>query len=214
MFNSLLGRFSKELGIDLGTSNTVIYVKDRGIAINEPSIIAINRKTEQILAVGREAREMVGKTPPHIEICRPLFRGVISDFEVTEKMLRFFIDKVHEGGFNLMPRPRVVIGVPLEITEVERKAIEDATLSAGAREVFLVEEPIASAVGARLSIEEADGNMIVDIGGGATQIAVISLSGIVTWKSLAIAGDELNKNIIKYTKDVFGLLLGDRKSVV
>jgi rod shape-determining protein MreB len=212
MFNSLLGRFSKELGIDLGTSNTVIYVKDRGIAINEPSIIAINRKTEQILAVGREAREMVGKTPPHIEICRPLFRGVISDFEVTEKMLRFFIDKVHEGGFNLMPRPRVVIGVPLEITEVERKAIEDATLSAGAREVFLVEEPIASAVGARLSIEEADGNMIVDIGGGATQIAVISLSGIVTWKSLAIAGDELNKNIIQYTKDVFGLLLGEKQA--
>lgn len=212
MFKSLLGRFSKDLGIDLGTSNTVIYVKDRGIIINEPSIVAINKKTNQILAVGREAREMVGKTPPHIETCKPLLRGIISDFEVTEKMLRFFIDKVHEGGFNLMPRPRVVIGVPLEITEVERKAVEDAALSAGAREVFLVEEPMAAAIGARLPIEEADGNMIVDIGGGTAQIAIISLSGIVTWKALTIAGDELNKNIVQYAKEVFNLLLGEKQA--
>jgi len=212
MFKSLLGRFSKDLGIDLGTSNTVIYVKDRGIIINEPSIVAINKRTNQILAVGREAREMVGKTPPHIETCKPLSKGIISDFEVTEKMLRFFIDKVHEGGFNLMPRPRVVIGVPLQITEVERKAVEDAALSAGAREVFLVEEPMAAAIGARLSIEEADGNMIVDIGGGTAQIAVISLSGIVTWKAITIAGDELNKNIIQYAKEVFNLLLGEKQA--
>ncbi len=210
MFKSLFGKFSKDLGIDLGTSNTVIYVKDRGIVINEPSIVAINRRTEQILSVGREAREMLGKTPPHIEICRPLLKGIISDFEVTEKMLRFFIDKVHEGGFNIMPRPRVVIGVPMEITEVERKAVEDAALSAGAREVFLVEEPMAAAIGARLPIEEADGNLIVDIGGGTTQIAVISLSGIVTWRALTIAGDEMNKNIIQYSKDVFNLLLGEK----
>lgn len=210
MFKSLLGKFSKDLGIDLGTSNTVIYVKDRGVTINEPSIVAINRRTEQVLSVGREAREMLGKTPPHIEVCKPLLKGIISDFEVTEKMLRFFIDKVHEGGFNIMPRPRVVIGVPLEITEVERKAVEDAALSAGAREVFLVEEPMAAAIGARLPIEEADGNLIVDIGGGTTQIAVISLSGIVTWRAITVAGDEMNKNIIQYAKEVFGLLLGEK----
>ncbi|MFC1612465.1 rod shape-determining protein [Patescibacteria group bacterium] len=209
MLKNFLGKFSKDLGIDLGTSNTLIYVKDRGIVINEPSIVAINNRTGQILAVGREAREMVGKTPPHIEICRPLLKGIIFDFEVTEKMLRFFIDKVHEGKFNFMPRPRVVIGVPLEITEVERKAVEDAALSAGAREVFLVEEPMAAAIGARLPIEEPDGNLIVDVGGGTTQISVISLSGIVTWKAITIAGDELNKNIIQYTKEVFGLLLGE-----
>ena len=208
MIKNFLGKFSKDLGIDLGTSNTVIYVKDRGIIINEPSIVAINKRTDQILAVGREAKEMLGKTPPHIKICKPLLRGIISDFEVTEKMLRFFIDKVHEGGLNLMPRPRVVIGVPLETTEVERKAVEDAALSAGAREVFLVEEPMAAAIGARLPIEEADGSLIVDIGGGTTQISVISLSGIVTWKALGIAGDEFNKNIIQYAKEVFNLLLG------
>lgn len=210
MFKSLFGKFSKDLGIDLGTSNTVVYVKDRGIVINEPSIVAINRRTEQVLSVGREAREMLGKTPPHIEVCRPLLKGIISDFEVTEKMLRFFIDKVHEGGFNIMPRPRVVIGVPMEITEVERKAVEDAALSAGAREVFLVEEPMAAAIGARLPIEEADGNLIIDIGGGTTQIAVISLAGIVTWRALTVAGDEMNKNIIQYSKDVFNLLLGEK----
>lgn len=210
MFKSLLGKFSKDLGIDLGTSNTVVYVKDRGIIINEPSIVAINRRTGQILAVGGEAREMLGKTPPHIEICRPLSRGIISDFEVTEKMLRFFIDRVHEGGFNIMPRPKVVIGVPMKITEVERKAVEDATLSAGAREVYLVEEPMAAAIGARLPIEEADGNLIVDIGGGTTQIAVLSLSGIVTWRAITIAGDEMNKNIIQYAKDAFGLFLGEK----
>lgn len=210
MFKSLFGKFSKDLGIDLGTSNTVIYVKDRGIIINEPSIVAINRRTDQILAVGREAREMLGKTPPHIEICRPLLKGIISDFEVTEKMLKFFIDKVHEGGFNIMPRPRIVIGVPLEITEVEKKAVEDAALSAGAREVFLIQEPVVAAIGARLPIEEADGNLIVDIGGGTAQIAVLSLSGIVTWRATTVAGDEMNKNIIQYAKEVFNLLLGEK----
>jgi rod shape-determining protein MreB len=212
MIKKILGRFSKDLGIDLGTSNTVVFMNDRGIIINEPSIVAINRKTDQILAVGHDAREMIGKTPPHIEICKPLTKGVISDFEVAEKMLRFYINKAHEGRFHVAPHPRVVIGVPLDITEVERKAVEDAAMSAGAREVFLVEEPMAAAIGARLPIEEANGNLIVDIGGGMTQIAVISLSGVVTWKALSIAGEEMNKNIIQYAKEVLNLLLGEKQT--
>lgn len=210
MLKNFLGRFSKDIGIDLGTSNTVVFVKDKGIVINEPSIIALNKKTGQVLAIGQDAKAMLGKTPPHIETCSPLVKGIISDFEATEKMLRFFIEKVHEGSIHLMPRPRVVVGVPLEITEVERKAVEDAVLSAGAREVFMVEEPMLAAIGAQLPIEEPDGNMIVDIGGGTTQIAVISLSGIVSWKALTTAGDELNKNIVQYAKEHFNILLGEK----
>lgn len=209
MLNSLFGRFSKDLGIDLGTSSTRVFVRDKGIVINEPSVVAINTRTNQILAVGKEAKEMVGKTPSYIVTTKPLVKGIISDFEVTEKMLRYFIDKVHRDGFTVVPRPRIVIGVPLEITEVERKAVEDAALSAGAREVFLVENPMAAAIGARMPIEEAIGNMIVDIGGGKTEIAVISLRGVVTWKSLPIAGDEMNKNIVQYARDTFNLLLGE-----
>ena len=209
MLNSLFGRFSKDLGIDLGTSSTRVYVKEKGIVINEPSVVAINMRTNQILAVGKEAKEMVGKTPSHIVTARPLSKGIISDFEVTEKMLRYFIEKVHHDGFTVVPRPRIVIGVPLEITEVERKAVEDAALSAGAREVFLIESPMAAAIGARLPIEEAIGNMVVDMGGGKTEIAVISLRGVVTWKSLAMAGDEMNKNIVQYARDTFNLLLGE-----
>lgn len=210
MFDSFFGKFSKDLGIDLGTANTLVYVQDKGIVINEPSIVAINTRTDQILAVGRAAKEMLGKTPAHILTVKPLNKGIISDFEVTEKMLKFFIDKVHQDHFTLLPRPRVVIGVPLEITEVERKAVEDAAYSAGAREVHLVEEPMAAAIGARLPIEDAVGTMIVDIGGGTTEIAVISLSGVVTWKSIPIAGEELNKNIVQYARDVFNLHLGER----
>ncbi len=209
MFNNLFGKFSKDLGIDLGTSSTRVFVKDKGIVINEPSVVAVNNRTGQILAVGKEAKEMIGKTPAYIQTTRPLIKGIISDFEVTEKMLRHFIEKVHRDGFNIVPRPRIVIGVPLEITEVERKAVEDAALSAGAREVFLVESPMAAAIGARLPIEEAIGNMVVDIGGGKTEIAVISLRGVVTWKSLAIAGEEMNKNIVQYARDTFNLLLGE-----
>jgi len=209
MFDNFLGQFSRDLGIDLGTANTLVYVDKKGIVINEPSVVAINTKTNQILAVGREAKEMVGKTPPHILTIKPLIKGIISDFEVTEKMLKYFIDKVHQDTFTFVPRPRVIVGVPLEVTEVERKAVEDAAISAGAREVYLVEEPMLAAIGARQNITDSVGNMIVDIGGGTTEIAVISLSGVVTWKSLPIAGDELNKNIIQYARDTFNLLLGE-----
>lgn len=198
------------MGIDLGTANTLVYVKDKGIVINEPSVVAINTRNDQILAVGEEAQRMIGKTPAHIVASRPLVDGVISDFEVTEKMLKYFIDKVHRENFSILPRPRIVIGIPLGVTEVERKAVEDACLSAGAREAFLIEEPMAAAIGARLPIQDASGNMIVDIGGGTTEIAVISLGGVVTWKSLRTAGDELDQNIIQYSRDHFNLLLGER----
>ncbi len=210
MLNKFFGQFSKDLGIDLGTANTLVFVKEKGVVINEPSIVAINTRTDQILAVGRDAKDMLGKTPPHITTVRPLMKGVISDFEVTEKMLKYFIDKVHEETFTIVPRPRVVIGVPLEITEVERKAVEDAVLSAGARQVLLVEEPILAAIGGRIPITESNGHMLVDIGGGTAEIAVLSLSGVVTWKSLTIAGDELTKNIVQYAREAFNLLLGER----
>src|SRR3989344_5005421 len=210
LFGNFFGKFSRDLGIDLGTVNTVIYTNDKGIVINQPSIVALNNKTNQVISVGKEALEMVGKTPPYITIVRPIIRGIISDFEAAEKMIKYFIDRLHEGSFSIVPRPRIVIGVPIDVTEVERKAVEDAALSAGAREVFLVEQPMLGAIGARMPIEEPIGNMIVNIGGGRTEIAVIALSGIVTWRSLAIAGEELNKNIIQFARDEFNLLLGER----
>lgn len=212
MFNRILGKFSKDIGIDLGTANTLVHVANRGIIINEPSVVAINNNTDQILAVGAEAKKMVGKTPSHIVAIRPLRDGIISDFEVAEKMIKYFINKVHKESFTILPRPRVVIGVPLQITEVERKAVEDATLSAGAREVYLIEEAMASAIGARLPVQDAGGNLMVDIGGGTTDIAVISLGGLVVSKSLKIAGDELNENIINYIKDNFNVLIGERQA--
>lgn len=212
MLDRILGKFSKDLGIDLGTSSTLVFAKEKGIVIHEPSVVAINTRTEQIVAVGLEARDMIGKTPPHITATKPLCKGVISDFEVTEKMLKYFIDKVHAETFTILPRPRVVIGVPLETTEVERKAIEDVVFSAGGREVFLVETPILAAIGARLPIMDSIGNLVVDIGGGTTEIAVISLGGVVTWKSLPVAGDELNRNIIQYARDMFNLLLGEKNA--
>jgi len=202
-------KLGKDIAIDLGTANTLVYTPDKGIVIDEPSVVAINTKTEQILAVGHQAKHMLGKTPPHITVTRPLTEGVISDYEVTEKMLKYFIDKVHRDGFSLASRPRVVIVVPLDVTEVEIKAVEDATISAGAREVFVVQEPVAAAIGARLPIQEAVGNMVVDIGGGNTEIAVISLHGVVTWKSTNIAGDEMNRNIMQYAREVFNLLVGE-----
>lgn len=209
MFNKFLGKFSKDLGIDLGTKNTLVCT-DKGIVINEPSVVAVNMRTEEILAVGEEAQKMVGKTPGHIQAIKPLVDGVISDFEVTEKMLKYFIDKVHSESFTLIPRPRVVIGVPLDITEVEKKAVEDAARSAGARQVFLIEESMAAAIGARLPVAEATATMIVDIGGGTTEIAVISLGGVVTWKSLRIAGNELDNNIIQYIREEFNILIGEQ----
>lgn len=210
MFNTFFGSFSHDIGIDLGTANTLVYVREKGIVINEPSVVAINTRSNRIVAVGIEAKAMIGKTPPHIVAIRPLVDGIISDFEATERMLRYFIDKVHQGGFSIVPRPNVVIGIPLEVTEVEKKAVEDAALSAGARKVYLVEQPMAAAIGARLPIADAIGNIIVDIGGGTTQIAVISLAGVVNWRSLRIAGDELTNDIIQYIRDTYNLFIGDR----
>lgn len=210
MFDRFFGKFSEDLGIDLGTSTTRVFVREKGIVMNEPSVVAINTRTNHILAVGKTAKDMLGKTPPHIHITKPLTKGVISDFEVTEKMLKYFIDKIHDQSFTFVPRPRIVMSVPMEITEVERKAVEDAALAGGARQAILVEAPIAAAVGAGLPIEDSLGSMVVDIGGGTTEIAVISLSGIVTWKSLTIAGDEMTKNVLQYARDVFNLLLGER----
>ncbi len=209
MFRNFWKKFNQNVGIDLGTANTLVYTPERGIIINEPSVIAINLRTEQILAVGQEAKMMLGKTPPYIAVTRPLTNGIISDFEVTEKMLKYFISRITADHFIFSPRPSVVIGVPLEITEVERKAVEDAVLSAGAKKVVLVEEAMSSAVGAKLPVEEAVASMIVDIGGGTTEVAIISLSGIVTSKSLKIGGDEMNKNIIQYAKDKYNLLIGE-----
>ncbi|OGZ58266.1 MAG: rod shape-determining protein [Candidatus Spechtbacteria bacterium RIFCSPHIGHO2_02_FULL_43_15b] len=210
IFDSILGKFSKDIGIDLGTANTLVYVKGRGIMINEPSVVALNQKTGQILAIGEEARKMVGRTPAHIVASRPMRDGVISDFEVTEQMLKYFIDRVHRGSLSFMPRPRVVIGIPSGVTEVERKAVEDAARNAGAREVYLVEEPIAAAIGARLPVQDAVGSMIVDIGGGTTEIAVISLGGLVTGKSIRVAGDKMNEDIINFAREDHNILLGER----
>lgn len=210
IFDRLWGMFSHDIGIDLGTANTLVYVHGKGIVINEPSTVAINQRTKQVLAIGEEAKRMVGRTPAHIVAIRPLVDGVISDFEVTEQMLKYFIDKVHREKFSLFSRPRVVVGIPYGVTEVERRAVEEAAINAGAREVYLIEEPLAAAIGARLPVQEATGNMVVDIGGGTTEVAVISLGGIVASRSLRIAGDELNNDIIDYAREQFNLLLGER----
>lgn len=212
MFRQLFKNFSKDMGIDLGTANTLVYIKDQGIVINEPSVVAINNRNEKIVAVGEDAKIMLGKTPTHISVIRPLVDGIISDFEVTEKMIKHFIEKVHRESYTFVPRPRVVIAIPLDVTEVERKAVEDAVMGAGASEVLLIEEPMAAAIGAGLPIQEASGSMIVDIGGGTTEIAVISLGGVVSWKSLKLAGDKLNEAIIQYARDKFNILLGERSA--
>ncbi len=210
MFTSLRSRLSRDIGIDLGTANTSVFVKDKGIIINEPSVVAVNTRSDQIVAVGADAQKMLGKTPSHIVATRPLVDGVISDFEVTEKMLKYFIDRIHRESFALAPRPRVVIGIPLDVTEVERKAVEDAALSAGAREVLLIEEPMAAALGARIPVRDASGNLLIDIGGGTTEVAVISLGGVVMSKSMRVAGDELTEAIIHYAREHFNLLVGER----
>ncbi len=210
MIDAILGRFSHDIGIDLGTANTLIYVRGKGIVISEPSVVAINTKNHQILAIGDEAKRMVGKTPANIIATRPLVDGVVSDFEITEQMLRYFIEKVHRESFVLFPRPRVVIGIPSGVTEVERRAVEDAVTNAGARQAFLIEEPMAAAVGGGLAIHDAEGSMIVDIGGGTSEVAVISLGGIVASRSIRVAGDELTEDIINYCKDEFSLHIGER----
>lgn len=210
MIKNIFGPLSRDMGIDLGTANTLVYVRGRGIVINEPSVVAVNQKTGQILAIGNEAKKMVGRTPAHIVATRPLVNGVISDFEVTEQMLKYFINKVNDRKFSLMPRPRIVVGIPSGVTEVEKRAVYDAAMNAGAREVFLIEEPMAAAIGSRLPINEACGNVIVDIGGGTSEVAIISLGGIVISKSLRIAGDRMNEDIIRYIRTHHNLLLGER----
>ena len=209
MFNKLFGFWSKDIGIDLGTANTLVYVRGKGITINEPSIVAINQKTGKILSIGAEARKMIGRTPGYIMVSRPLVSGVVSDFEVTEQMLRYFIDKVHQDGFTLVPRPRVVIGIPSGVTEVEKRAVEDATYNAGAREVYLIEEPMAAAIGSRLPIHEAVANVIIDMGGGTTEVAVISMGGLIASRSLRIAGDKLTDDILRYLREERNLLVGE-----
>ena len=210
MLNKFFSLFSNDVGIDLGTANVLVYVEGRGVTINEPSVVALNQKTGQVVAVGSEAKRMIGRTPSHISIVRPLVEGVISDFEVTQEMLSYFIKKVHQPGSSFLARPRVVIGVPSGITEVERRAVRDAARNAGTREVHLVEEPMAAAIGIRMPVQDPVGNMIIDVGGGTTDIAVISLGGIVSSLNLRIAGDKLNSDIINYARDEFKLLLGER----
>ncbi len=211
VFDSLWGLFSTDLAIDLGTANTVVYVKGKGIVTSEPSVVAIQRDSrgeKHILAVGREAKEMLGRTPAGIFAIRPMKDGVIADFEVTGEMLRYFIAKVHNR--KALIRPRVVISVPSGITPVEKRAVRESTQSAGAREIYLIEEPMAAAIGAGLPITEASGNMIVDIGGGTTEVAVISLSGIVTSQSIRVAGDKMDEAIVQYIKRKYNLLIGER----
>ena len=208
--NWLLGLFSLDVGIDLGTANILVYVRRKGIVIREPSVVAIETKTQKVLAIGEEAKAMVGRTPANIVAIRPLRDGVISDFDVTEKMLHYFINKVHERMVMRVPRPRVVVGIPSGVTEVEKRAVYDATTSAGARETYLVEQPMAAAIGAGLPITESTGSMIVDIGGGTTEVAVISLGGIVVSRSLRVAGDEMDESIINYARQKYNLLIGER----
>jgi rod shape-determining protein MreB len=205
---SILSWFSNDLGIDLGTANTLVYVKGKGIVLSEPSIVAIHTQTNKVVAVGKEAKEMLGRTPGNIVAIRPMKDGVIADFKHTEEMLRHFIKKVHNR--KRLIRPRIVIGVPSGITEVEKKAIKDSALQAGASEVYLVEEPMAAALGVGLPVEEPSGNMIVDIGGGTTEVAVISLAGIVYSKSIRVAGDEMDEAIVQYVKRKYNLLIGER----
>jgi len=209
MLKKFYQMFSNDIGIDLGTANTLVYLKGHGIVINEPSVVVINQKTGQIVAVGAEAKAMLGRTPGHIKAIRPIVDGVISDFEVTEEMLSYLIGKAEKISKKFI-RPRVIIGVPTGITNVEIRAVEDAAHSAGAREVFIIEEPMSAAIGIRLPIKDAVGSVIVDVGGGTTDIAVISLSGVVRSKNLKIAGDLLNTNIVNYMKDEFKLLIGER----
>jgi rod shape-determining protein MreB len=209
MFDKIYKLISNDIGIDLGTSNTLVYLKGHGIVINEPSVVAVNMKTNQILAVGTKAKEMLGRTPGHIKAVRPLVDGVISDFEVTEEMLSYLINKA-DKMFPKFARPRVLVGVPSGTTNVETRAVYDAARSAGAREVFLVEEPMAAAIGIRLPIKDPVGSMIIDIGGGTTDIAVIALGGIVKSKNLKVAGDRLNNDIMSYMRDEFKILIGER----
>ena len=209
MLKKLYKQFSNDIGIDLGTANTLVYLKGYGIVINEPSVVVVNQKTGQIVAVGAEAKQMLGRTPGHVRAVRPVVDGVISDFEVTEEMLAYLISKAEKISKKFI-RPRVIVGVPTGITNVEIRAVEDAALSAGAREVHIVEEPMAAAIGIRLPVMDPVASVIVDIGGGTSDVAVISLAGVVRSKNLKIAGDKLNQDIINYMRDEFKLLIGEK----
>lgn len=212
MLNRLFSLLSHDVGIDLGTANTLVMIKDQGVVVREPSVLARHIGTGAVLAIGTEAKRMMGKTPVDIEVVRPLRDGVIADFDAAEAMLRYYIKKVHSGkGFwHRVPRPRVAVGIPSGVTEVERRAVREAAVSAGAREAYLLEEPMAAAIGAGLKVEEPEGRMIVDIGGGTAEIAVISLGGIVLNRSVRVAGDELDETIIRFLRMKHGILVGDR----
>src|SRR6266540_362252 len=210
LMGNMLAFLGRDMAVDLGTANTLVYVRGRGVVLNEPSVVAINTKNSAILAVGTEAKAMIGRTPGHIVAIRPLKDGVIADFDTTEKMLRYFVQKVHRR--QLMAKPRVVVCVPSGITGVERRAVVESTYRAGARSAFIIEEPMAAAIGVGLPVHEPTGNMVVDIGGGTTEVAVVALGGIVTSQSIRIGGDELDESIISYVKKEYSLLLGDRTS--
>ncbi|HEY8171043.1 MAG TPA: rod shape-determining protein [Candidatus Limnocylindria bacterium] len=209
LFDGLLGLVSHDVGIDLGTANTLVIVRDRGIVISEPSVVAIDTRTKHVLAIGAEAKRMVGRTPANIVAIRPLRDGVISDFDVTEQMIRYFIAKVHDR-FAQVRRPRVLVGIPSGVTEVEKRAVRDATMNAGARWSRLIEEPMAAAIGAGLPVSEPSGSLIVDIGGGTTEVAVISLGGIVVSRSVRIGGDEMDTDIVSFARREYNLLMGER----
>ena len=208
--NALLGLFSRDMSIDLGTATVLVLVRGQGIVINEPSVVAIEKKTKRVLAIGAEAKEMIGRTPANIVAIRPLRDGVISDFDVTEKMLHYFIHKAHEQSHMPLPRPRVVVGIPSGVTEVEKRAVHDAALSAGAREAYLIEEPMAAALGAGLPITDSVGSMVIDVGGGTTEVAIIALGGIVVSRSIRIAGDEMDEEVVQYARQKYNLLIGER----
>ncbi|HEU5011166.1 MAG TPA: rod shape-determining protein [Roseiflexaceae bacterium] len=209
--NSLFGAFSRDLGIDLGTANTLVHVRGKGIVISEPSVVAIDKKTKVVKAVGAEAKAMVGKTPGNIIAVRPLKDGVIADFDVVEKMLKYFIDKAHDRSLGFVsPRPRVVVGVPSGVTQVEMRAARDAALNANARDAYVVEEPMAAAIGAGMPVDEPMGSMVVDIGGGTTEVAVISLGGIVINHSIRTAGDEIDDAIVQFARREYNLFIGER----
>ena len=209
MLDRILGLFSRDIGIDLGTANTLVHVRDRGIVMSEPSVVAIDAKTKRVLAVGAEAKRMVGRTPANIIAVRPLRDGVISDFDVTEQMIKYFVDKVHDR-VGTIARPRMLLGIPSGVTEVEKRAVRDAALNAGARWAGLIEEPMAAAIGAGLPVSEPSGSLIVDIGGGTTEVAVISLSGIVFSRSVRVGGDKMDEAIAQFIKRKYNLLVGER----
>lgn len=211
-FNWLLGLFSLDIGIDLGTANTLVNVRGKGIVINEPSWVTIDKRTRRPLAIGAQAKEMVGRTPANVIAIRPLRDGVISEFEITQAMLEYFISKAHQQSIVPMPRPRVVVGIPSGATEVEKRAVYDAAMAAGAREAYLIEEPRAAALGAGLPVAEVLGSMVVDIGGGTTEVAIISMGGIVVSRSLRVAGDEMDQDIIQYIRNKYNLFIGERMS--